>query len=71
MGGRLLSVKETCDLLGVKQTSLRTPSYRQRIGLPVIRVGYQLRFAEDDISAFIARNREQLGGGGEAPRQDR
>ncbi len=55
----LLTLEETAQRLGVSSLSLADKRYRNRIGLPVIKVGRRLCFEEGDIMMLIKRGRER------------
>ena len=53
--GRLLSVPEAADQLGVSEKTIRRTI--QRGDLVAHRIGRLLRIAEGDLAAFVARHR--------------
>ena len=58
--GRLLTITEACPLLGYRKQSVYN-SINSGAGelakLPYYRVGRSIRFAEEDINAFLERRR--------------
>jgi hypothetical protein len=56
----LLKREEAAKRLGVSSTSLGTPRFRLRIGLPVVRIGGAVRFDEADIERIIRKGKERL-----------
>ena len=58
--GRLLTIGEVCPLLGYARQTIYNAIY-SRAGelaqLPYYRVGRSIRFAEEDINAFLERRR--------------
>jgi len=57
---KLLSLEETANRLDVAPTSLADKRYRVRIGLPAVKAGRRIGFAEHDIEKLITRGREKL-----------
>ena len=57
----LLDPQETAACLAVKLSSIRDKRFRARIGLPVVKVGRCLRFAQDDVLQVVRRGREGVG----------
>jgi hypothetical protein len=55
----LLTVLETAQLLGCAPTSLITRSWRDRIGLPCVKLGRSLRFKPEDVERLIRERTEQ------------
>jgi hypothetical protein len=55
---RLLKLTEVAERLGLSPVSLQNGAYRQRIGLPITRIGNAVRVAEIDLARFIERHRE-------------
>jgi excisionase family DNA binding protein len=53
---RLLSVKQAADIVGVSTRTIRR--WIDAKELPFHRLGRQIRFAEDDLAAFFAKNRQ-------------
>jgi excisionase family DNA binding protein len=60
---RLLTLTEAAEMLRIS----RTTAWRlvRRRELPAVRVGKQLRVAEEDLLAFLRSHREGMGQGGE------
>jgi excisionase family DNA binding protein len=54
-GGRLLTVNETAERLGVKACTIRAWILRRK-HLPFVRLGRSVRFAPEVVEAFIERN---------------
>lgn len=57
---KILTAEEASQRLGVKPGSLLDKRYRLRIGLPAVKIGRRVGFAEDDIERLIKRGREKL-----------
>jgi hypothetical protein len=57
---KLLTPDETATRLGISPRSLLDKRYRLRIGLPAVKVGRRLGFAEIDVERLITRGREKL-----------
>ena len=57
---KLLSVEEACAILGVSFRSLIDKRYRERIGLPCIKIGRRILFDPSEVEQIITKNREQL-----------
>lgn len=53
---RLLSVQQAADIVGVSTKTIRR--WIDAKELPFHRLGRQIRIAEDDLIAFLAKNRE-------------
>jgi excisionase family DNA binding protein len=53
---RLLSVKQAADIVGVSTRTIRR--WIDAKELPFHRLGRQIRIAEDDLTAFLAKNRQ-------------
>jgi excisionase family DNA binding protein len=51
---RLLTPKETADLLGVAETTLAIWRCTRRVVLPFVKIGKFVRYKPDDVSAFVA-----------------
>jgi hypothetical protein len=57
---QLVSVVEAAQRLGVSRVSLRDKRYRARIGLPAIKIGRRIGFADHDLEQLMIRAREEL-----------
>jgi excisionase family DNA binding protein len=58
--GRLLTIGEACPLLGYARQTIYNAIYSgagELAQLPYYRVGRSIRFAEQDINAFLERRR--------------
>lgn len=66
---KLLTERETADLLQVSPATLATWRSTERYPLKFIRCGRAVRYAPRDVADFIAR-RTHPGDGGEAERTD-
>ena len=58
--GRLLTISEACPLLGYRPQTVYNSIYcgtGELAKLPFYRVGRSIRFAEEDINAFLERRR--------------
>jgi excisionase family DNA binding protein len=58
--GRLLTIREACPLLGYRPQSVYNSisgGTGELAQLPYYRVGRSIRFAEEDINAFLERRR--------------
>jgi len=68
MGDGVLTLPQAARRLRLSVRSLRDRSFRERHGLPVIRVGRRVvGISSEDIAAALARGRESFernGGGG-------
>jgi len=53
---RLLTVKQAADIVGVSPRTIRR--WIDAKELPFHRLGRQIRIAEDDLAAFLAKNRQ-------------
>ena len=62
MEGRLVSIREAAQLLGVKEKTLYQWKWRGR-HLPFTKIGKCLRIREKDLAAFIMKNTTQPTGG--------
>lgn len=58
MKDKLLTIQEAAELLCVSAETLRSRPFRKRIGLNVVRIGRAVRFSQQELDAFIARNVE-------------
>jgi excisionase family DNA binding protein len=54
----LLTAREAAERLGLSVSTLYTPGWRRRYGLPAIKIGAALRFREGDLRVFVTRCRE-------------
>ncbi len=57
---RVLTVKACADRLGIAPGTLRDPRWRQRVGLPLTRIGRRVGFVEEDVERVIQRGRETV-----------
>ena len=58
--GRLLTITEACPLIGYRPQTVYNSIYSgtgELAKLPFYRVGRSIRFAEEDINAFLERRR--------------
>ena len=55
----LLDRLEAARLLKISPARLGSPAWRRRFGLPVLRVGGQLRFAPESLRAWLAEHAER------------
>ncbi len=62
---RLLKLTEVAERLGLSPVSLQNGAYRQRIGLPITRIGNAVRVAEIDLEQFVLRHRQPVQAGEE------
>lgn len=53
---RLLTIPEVARILQIGENTLRNKSYREQLGLSVIKIGRAIRFSRDDVDEFIRRN---------------
>lgn len=53
---RLLSVKQTADIVGVSTRTIRR--WIDARELPFHRLGRQIRIADDDLAAFLAKRKQ-------------
>ena len=56
----LLTREEAAKFLGISPISLWNSAYRARIGLPVIKVGRLVRFAESDLQKLVEKGRKHM-----------
>jgi hypothetical protein len=67
---KLLNVLEVTDILRCSRKTLQSKPWRQRMGLPVVRIGTRTLFKEEDVARVIESGREVLPteekGGGDA-----
>lgn len=56
-GTKLLSVKETAELLGIKKKTLDVWRSQQRYFIPYIKVGSSVKYELKDIMDFIEKNK--------------
>jgi excisionase family DNA binding protein len=56
---RLLTRQEAALRLGISPASLFSKVYRDRIGLPALKVGRLLRFRESDVERILAGETRQ------------
>lgn len=57
---KLLTLRETAAILGLSPTSLANVHYRQRLGLPIVKIGAAVRIIEQDLTHWITRHREPV-----------
>lgn len=55
---RLLNMRETSEILGVKQKTLYMWRWRG-VNLPFIKIGGSLRISEEDLYKFIQRSKSK------------
>lgn len=55
---RLLNVDTVARLLSTTPDVIYSQPWRQRVGLPAVRIGRALRFREDDVARLIERGLE-------------
>ena len=55
---RLLTLIESAQFLGCAPTSLVSRRWREHLGLPAIKIGRSLMFAEKDLQRVISSRRE-------------
>lgn len=58
--GRLLTIAEACPLLGYARQSIYNALWSgqgELAQIPFFRIGRSIRFAEEDINAFLERHR--------------
>lgn len=58
--GRLLTIQEAADYLGLARASLAGRGWRLKNRLPAIKVGRSVRFDKDALDRWIDRHRERL-----------
>lgn len=58
----LLTLQEASAYLATPPASLRTPAFRVRIGLPIVKLGRAVRFRRVDLDRVIARGVQHLPG---------
>ncbi|MDE2483864.1 MAG: helix-turn-helix domain-containing protein [candidate division NC10 bacterium] len=58
----LLTFQEASNYLATPISSLRTPAFRMRIGLPTVKLGKAVRFRRVDLDRVIARGLQRLPG---------
>jgi excisionase family DNA binding protein len=58
--GRLLTIQEAADYLGLARASLAGRGWRIKNRLPAIKVGRSVRFDKDALDRWIDRHRERL-----------
>lgn len=51
----LLNLKQTCVLLNIKESKLRTMIFKNEI--PVIRIGRCLRFSKPDLNQWLTQKK--------------
>jgi hypothetical protein len=56
----VIGLDDAAKRLNVAPSSLLSERYRRRLGLPVVRIGRKVGFAEEDVEAVIQRGREVL-----------
>ncbi len=56
MSARLLTIEQAAERLNVTERWLRRAVFEQRI--PYVKLGRLVRFAEDDLDAFIAERHQ-------------
>lgn len=54
---QLLTLPQVAQRLGLSPRSLKHTHYRQKLGIPVIKIGTSVRIAEQDLEAFITARR--------------
>lgn len=60
----LLTLQDASTYLATPISSLRTPAFRMRIGLPTVKLGKAVRFRRVDCDRVIARGLQPLPGEG-------
>jgi excisionase family DNA binding protein len=58
--GRLLTIQEAADYLGISRASLAGRGWRIKNRLPAIKVGRSVRFDKESLDRWIDRHRERL-----------
>ena len=58
--GRLLTIQEAADFLGISRVSLAGRGWRIKNRLPAIKVGRSVRFDKEALDRWIDRHRERL-----------
>ena len=58
--GRLLTIQEAADYLGLSRASLAGRGWRIKHRLPAIKVGRSVRFDKESLDRWIERHRERL-----------
>jgi excisionase family DNA binding protein len=58
--GRLLTIQEAADYLGLSRASLAGRGWRIKNRLPAIKVGRSVRFDKESLDRWIDRHRERL-----------
>ena len=58
--GRLLTIQEAADYLGISRASLAGRGWRIKNRLPAIKVGRSVRFDKEALERWIERHRERL-----------
>jgi len=53
------TLRETARRTGIPFTTLQSPKYRRRIGLPVTRIGRRVLVLESDLLELLRRGRER------------
>lgn len=60
----LLNLREAAAYLATPVSSLRTPAFRHRLGLPVVKLSRAVRFRRVDLDRVIAAGVQHLPGEG-------
>ena len=58
--GRLLTIQEAADYLGISRASLAGRGWRIKNRLPAIKIGRSVRFDKEALDRWIDRHRERL-----------
>ncbi len=56
---KVLDVKESAEFIRVRESTVRDPKWRQRVGLPAVRIGRRMLFREQDLLALVERGLEK------------
>jgi hypothetical protein len=52
---RLLRKERAAEVLDLEVSTLDDARWRQRVGLPIVKIGKSLRFRQSDLEALIER----------------
>jgi len=58
MDAKLFTLKETANLLSLKESRLRTAVFKKEIGY--LKIGHLIRFTMSDIQSFISKSKVEV-----------
>jgi predicted DNA-binding transcriptional regulator AlpA len=59
---KLLTIPQVAAMLGLSVKSMYQREFRERLGLPEVRFGANVRFMEHDLEQFVQRHRQPVEG---------